>query len=322
MSSLIPDCNQDTVLPFHMKASPVRGRIARLSGTLDDLINQHCYPEPVNTVLAEAVILTALIGQLVNLGWKFSLQFRSDGPLRLVAADYMAPQRRGEAARVRAYASLRQPEADISEECLVARGQNGYLAMLIDKGDGREPYKGLSPIAGDTLSKCAEQHFLQSEQIPTRLFVATGLVGNNGRPSRRAGGIMIQRLPDASDAGGNGRGQSKGNWRVNHDESWAKATAIASTVGHDELLGPEPSLFELVYRLYHEDVPLVTEHQEVEFGCSCSAERVRRSLSIYSSKDIASMTTKDKVVTADCQFCGAHYELDPSELGIEAATNE
>ena len=319
MSSLNPDCHQDTILPFHMKASPVRGRMARLSRTLNDLIDQHAYPEPVNNVLAEAVILTALIGQIVNLGWKFSLQFRSDGPLRLVAADYMAPQRSGEAARVRAYASVRQPEAEISERGLVARSQNGYLAMLIDKGDGREPYKGLSPIAGDTLSECAEQHFLQSEQIPTRLFVATGLVGNNGRPSRRGGGIMVQRLPDA---GGKCGERSKGDLRVSHDESWARATAIAATVGHDELLGPQPSLLELVYRLYHEDVPLVTEHQEVEFGCNCSAERVRRSLSIYSSKDIASMTTRDNVVTADCQFCGAHYELDPSELGMEAATNE
>jgi molecular chaperone Hsp33 len=27
------------------------------------------------------------------------------------------------------------------------------------------------------------------------------------------------------------------------------------------------------------------------------------------------------VVTADCQFCGAHYELDPETLGFEATKN-
>lgn len=27
------------------------------------------------------------------------------------------------------------------------------------------------------------------------------------------------------------------------------------------------------------------------------------------------MTTPEGRVTADCQFCGAHYEFDPAELG-------
>jgi molecular chaperone Hsp33 len=30
------------------------------------------------------------------------------------------------------------------------------------------------------------------------------------------------------------------------------------------------------------------------------------------------MTTPDGKVTADCQFCGAHYEFAPSDLGIGA----
>ena len=30
------------------------------------------------------------------------------------------------------------------------------------------------------------------------------------------------------------------------------------------------------------------------------------------------MTTPEGKVTADCQFCGAHYEFDPAELGSEA----
>jgi molecular chaperone Hsp33 len=30
------------------------------------------------------------------------------------------------------------------------------------------------------------------------------------------------------------------------------------------------------------------------------------------------MTTPEGVVTADCQFCGAHYEFDPATLGFEA----
>ena len=109
----------DTVLPFQLMNSSVRGRAARMSGLLDDMLGRHEYPPAVNEVVAEAVVLTALIGQLVNLGWKFSLQFRSDGPLRLVAADTSPPS---PAARLRGCAhmpaiesrSLRLPAANLS----------------------------------------------------------------------------------------------------------------------------------------------------------------------------------------------------------------
>ena len=31
------------------------------------------------------------------------------------------------------------------------------------------------------------------------------------------------------------------------------------------------------------------------------------------------MTTPEGTVTADCQFCGAHYVFDPRSLGFEAS---
>jgi molecular chaperone Hsp33 len=70
--------------------------------------------------------------------------------------------------------------------------------------------------------------------------------------------------------------------------------------------------------LFHEEGPRVFDPQPVVFGCTCSADRVRTSLSIYSAKDIRHMTTPEGIVTADCQFCGAHYEFDPLTLGFEA----
>ena len=33
------------------------------------------------------------------------------------------------------------------------------------------------------------------------------------------------------------------------------------------------------------------------------------------------MTTDEGTVTADCQFCGAHYEFDPASLGFEATVD-
>ncbi len=66
----------DTVLPFQLDRSDIRGRIARLDGTLENILAQHDYPVAVEALIAEMSLLTALIGQTIKLRWKLSLQVR------------------------------------------------------------------------------------------------------------------------------------------------------------------------------------------------------------------------------------------------------
>ena len=73
----------DTVLPFQLDASDIRGRVARLDGVLDGILKQHDYPPQVEALVAEMALLTALIGQTIKLRWKLSLQVQSDGPVRM-----------------------------------------------------------------------------------------------------------------------------------------------------------------------------------------------------------------------------------------------
>ncbi|MGB0903240.1 Hsp33 family molecular chaperone HslO, partial [Halocynthiibacter sp.] len=96
---------------------------------------------------------------------------------------------------------------------------------------------------------------------------------------------------------------------------------LLDTVEELELIGPTVAPSDLLLRLFHEEQPRVYEPRSVKFGCTCSEARVRQSLSIYSMKDIEKMTTDDGRVTADCQFCGAHYVLDPGTLGFDNEAN-
>ena len=49
----------DTVLPFQLDASDIRGRVARLDGVLDQVLAQHDYPSGVVARVAEMTLLTA-----------------------------------------------------------------------------------------------------------------------------------------------------------------------------------------------------------------------------------------------------------------------
>ncbi|SIO49275.1 molecular chaperone Hsp33 [Rhodovulum sp. ES.010] len=315
----------DTVLPFQLDRSAIRGRIVRLDGVLENVLAQHRYPPEIEALVAEAALLTALIGQTIKLRWKLSLQVRGDGPARLIATDYYAPAEDGAPAWVRAYASF---DADRLEPRADPFGQigKGYFAILIDQGRDMVPYQGITPISGGSLSACAETYFAQSEQLPTRFALSFGRKQLPGRTEGwRGGGVMLQLMPEAStpaaSEGGSGHDglmQADDILEGDEAEDWTRANTLLDTVEDPELIGPQVQPTELLVRLFHEERPRVFEPQPVQFGCTCSEDRVRQSLSIYSAKDLAHMTTDDGIVTADCQFCGAHYEMDPATLGFDA----
>ncbi|WP_306132519.1 Hsp33 family molecular chaperone HslO [Roseivivax marinus] len=314
----------DTVLPFQLDRSDIRGRVARLDGVLDGILKQHDYPAPVEALVAEMALLTALIGQTMKLRWKLSLQVQSKGPVRMIATDFYAPEAEGEPARIRAYASfdrdrvVQRPMDNVGE---------GYFAVLIDQGKGTTPYQGISPLVHETLSDAAQTYFAQSEQLPTRFELKFGRSTEAGGTEHwRAGGMMLQHMPKASphvQEGGSGEGGLLEATDILDDEEgedWNRANLHLDTVEEMELIGPSLPPTDLLVRLFHEEQPRVFDSQPVRFGCTCSEDRVRQSLSIYSAKDIEKMTTDDGLVTADCQFCGAHYVLDPKTLGFEAET--
>ncbi|MGR3615883.1 MAG: Hsp33 family molecular chaperone HslO [Paracoccaceae bacterium] len=314
----------DTVLPFQLDASDMRGRVARLDGVLDGILKQHDYPLVVEALVAEMALLTALIGQTISLRWKLSLQIQTKGAVRMIATDYYAPKAEGEPGKIRAYASF--DEDRLTDSNPFDQVGEGYFAILIDQGEGTKPYQGITPLTGGSLRACAEAYFAQSEQLPTRFSLSFGKstepeVGEHWR----AGGVMLQHMPKASpfaakaDDEGNGEVLTASDLVSGEEgENWNRVNVLLDTVEDLELIGPSVPPTDLLVRLFHEERPRVYDPQPIRFGCTCSEDRVRQSLSIYSARDISTMTTDDGRVTADCQFCGAHYVLDPKTVGFEA----
>ena len=314
----------DTVLPFQLDAADMRGRIARLDGVLQGILKQHQYPKAVEALVAEMALLTALIGESIKLQWKLSLQVQTNGPVRMIATDFYAPKATGETAQIRAYASFDKEK--LTDKDPFDQLGNGYYAVLIDQGEGTKPYQGLSPLNGKSLSDSAETYFAQSEQLPTVFHLKFGKIKQaNMEENWRAGGIMVQHLPTSNFQAAEEHSSDPSGLLSSQDllggdnaENWNRINYHLDTIEDLELIGPSVTPSELLVRLFHEEQPRIFDAQSVRFGCSCSEDRVRQSLSIYSAKDISKMITSDGLVTADCQFCGAHYELDPKSVGFEA----
>ena len=317
------------VLPFQLERPNVRGRFTRLDSVIENILEQHNYPSIVEALITEATILTVLIGQMVKLNWRLSLQIRGDGPIRLIATDYYGPSEEGLPAQIRAYASYDKEKIDINSDPFTQIG-TGYFAVIINQDKNMSPYQGITPLSGGSLSSSAEAYFFQSEQIPTKFCIAYGTTQLPlEKLSLRAGGIMLQHMPNASPLiKQKPSPQSEDLLKEINPldeglkENWARVGILLDTIEDLELIGPSLSFEQVLYRLFHDEIIQTSNSQNVNFGCTCSEDKVRQSMSIYSTKDLKHMTKADGSLTADCQFCGAHYILDPTTLGFEVPNSE
>ena len=132
----------DTILPFQLDRADIRGRVGRLDSVLETILGQHDYPAPVAALVAEAALITALIGQTVKLRWRLSLQIRGDGPVRLIATDYYGPaeaaSRRGSGLCRLRRRSARRSGARRPFDLL----GKGVFAIMIDQGPATCPTRG------------------------------------------------------------------------------------------------------------------------------------------------------------------------------------
>ena len=319
------NAGDDIVQSFEVKPLGVRGRIVRFGATVDEILRQHDYPEPVSALLAQSVALAAMLGSALKFDGKFILQTRSDGPVGMLVADYATPGQES-SGHVRGYAQF---DADavkglMAEDRLVAAPKllgRGHLALTVDQGGDMERYQGIVALDGNGLEAAAHEYFERSEQIPTRLRLTAGpLLGRGaGRPeSWRAGAIMVQHLPRHGGASpiAVSSGDAPEGYRENllEDDRWVKARLLLDTVEDHELLDPTLTPAQLLYRLYHEDGVTVYRPQHVARHCSCSRERAARIVSHYGAEGFSDMLEDGKVVVT-CQFCSARYEFDPDAIG-------
>ena len=313
----------DRVLPFSVEALDVRGRIVRLGPAIDTLLARHAYPDPVARLLGEAVALTILLGSSLKFEGRFQLQTRSDGAVDMLVVDFEAPDRvrayaRFDAARINAlHADQQKPAALLG---------HGHLVFTIDQGADMSRYQGLVALEGQGLEAAAHQYFQQSEQIPTRVRLAVGetFVGEGGtsRHHWRAGGLIVQFLPTSPERQRQADlppgDAPEGAEILTHqeDDAWTEARSLVETVEDHELVDPNLTSEELLYRLFHERGVRVFEAQPVHEQCRCSRERIMTMLKSFSDEERQSMVGEDGRVGITCEFCSTHYHLEPGDIGV------
>lgn len=313
-----PEAGDDHVVPFTLDLLDTRGRTVRLAMALDTILTRHNYPAPVARLLGEAVVLAALIGSSLKFEGRFILQTQTDGPVNLIVVDFDAPDGLRGYARFDGEALLKA-----AEEGRTGPGDllgKGHLAMTIDQGPNTERYQGIVALEGETLEDVAHTYFMQSEQIPTmvRLAVAQFTRKGDHRPHWRAGGVLIQHLPEhgqsvVRDLPGDGDFSSP-DPAFEEDDAWTQAKTLLATLEDVELADPDLSPERLLFRLYHETGVRVFTPMPLVERCTCSAERIEDMLATsFTDQDRQDMAVEGQIEVV-CEFCSTAYHFNPHQF--------
>jgi molecular chaperone Hsp33 len=295
-----PETFGDQPLRFSLPDRHARGRVVRLDKVLSEILSAHAYPPLIEKTLAEALVLTALLGaSLKQADGQLTLQAQTTkGAIRLLVCDYKDGAVRGYVQFDAEAVAVLPPDST-----LFGLFGAGYLAITFDRalpvGEGGGRYQGIVPLEGASLAEAAEHYFVQSEQIPTTIRVAVEHV--DGRCI--AGGLVVQHLPEGEE------GRERLHVRLDHPE-WEHVAALSGTLGGDELCDPALPLEEIVWRLFHEeDKVLIESGTAVTRGCRCDIDHIRGVLAKFPAEDRAEMADQAGEIVVDCQFCSRTFPI-------------
>jgi molecular chaperone Hsp33 len=256
----------------------------------------------VERLLAEALILTALLGSLLkDPQGQMTLQAQTQGGIvDLMVCDYLGGNLRG-------YVRFdREKLADASRNpALKELFGDGYLAITFDQPQAKERYQGIVPLEGKDLGDAAQSYFAQSEQIPSIVRLAA----EKREGHWVAGGLLFQHLPEGEE------GRDRLHTRLDHPD-WPHVAILAGSVKPEELTDSNLPLDDLVWRLFHEEDEVRTlPATSLAKGCRCDPDYVRSVIRRFPEEERAEMVGDDGLIKVDCAFCSTSFSIEPKEVG-------
>jgi molecular chaperone Hsp33 len=272
--------NQDKLQRFLFENVFVRGEIAHLNNSYDTILEQHDYPLLIRRLVGEALVLVSLLTGMIKFKGRLSLQFQGPTGLKLLLAQS------NQDLNIRA---LAQWDGELNEEQLLEDLKKGVLAIIMDPDNTTQRYQGMVSFRGNSLAQSMEGYFNDSEQLPTRIWLAVD--------EHKAAGLLLQtlpypdkELPEAVQA------------------AWEHLTILTDTVKPEELLNLETET--LLHRLYVEEDIRMYEPADITFKCTCSLERGQNAILLLGRTEAEEELNEKQVIVVQCDFCNKEYIFD------------
>lgn len=268
----------------------IRAFAVQTTQLTQELHQRHGTTPTAAAALGRTVAAALMMGAMLKGEEKLTVQVKGGGPIGQIVVDANA---KGDARGYVANPDVDLPLNSVGKlDIAGAVGSDGYLYIIKDLGL-KEPYSGSIPIVSGELAEDFTYYFAKSEQTPSA--VALGVLVNVDYTIKAAGGFIIQLMPGLTD-------------EEITDIEKQLSTLPSMTTMMDQGLTLEQILQEVVPSIQ------VLESMDVQFNCSCSAERIEQTLLTLGKQELETLSDEDESVEVVCHFCNEKYNFTSEQL--------
>jgi molecular chaperone Hsp33 len=278
----------DALTRFVFEHAAVRGAVVALPNTARTVLAAHPYPPALQRVLAELLAASALLGSTLKFSGSLIVQLQGDGPVRLLVVECTDTLDLRATAQWNAERTLALGD-DASLADLAGGPEHGRLVITLDPRGAGTIYQGIVTLESGSVAGLIEHYLVTSEQLASRIVLATSETGTSG--------VIAQRLPGAT---------------AEDNATWQRAREALDALPTKTLLAPATPA-ELLTTIFPYDDIRMFKPQPARFGCSCSAARVENALRIAGSQEVEAILAERNDVEVTCEFCNRRYSFTPTE---------
>jgi len=287
----------DTLYRFLFANAPVKGELVQLPHTWHTITHtakKRAYPAVVTEILGQMTAACTLLSANLKFDGSMIMQIHGDGPIQLLVVECRSDLTIRATAKVAENANI---DAQMDLQTLLNQNGNARFAITLDPNErqpGQQPYQGIVPLHGETIAEILMHYMSASEQLDTHIELAAN--------SHSCAGVLLQKL--ALHGGVQSESQ---NLHV-----WDELCSIVKTVGSEELLNTDADT--LMHRLFWQYPLEHSTEQNVQFGCTCSPQKVTDMLKMLGEDEASDMLSEQNHVEVSCDFCGQAYELTAEQV--------
>lgn len=244
----------------------------------------------LNTVLlGRALTGTMLMASELKGEERVQLRAEGEGPVGLVVAE---ANRVGE---IRGYVQRPEVELDYSrEEAHIGEGLGlGLLTFSKILYNESEPRRSTIELVKGNITDDIAFYMVQSEQVPSAVILDVGLE-DDGSVSE-AGGILIQRMPDAPEG---------------HIDRLQKRLKSFGSLA--EMYRSGAYIDDIMKKAVRPMKVKELDRQPVDFFCRCTRKRFLGALNMLTYEDLKEIDDEGQELV--CHFCNEHYRVSRDEI--------
>ena len=244
----------------------------------------------LNTVLlGRALTGTMLMASELKGEERIKMRIECKGPVSLLIAE---ANRVGE---IRGYVQNPQVELDYSKPDVSLGDGLGVGVMTMSKTlyNEAEPRTSSIELAKGNITGDLAYFMVQSEQIPSAVLLDVGL--NDSGEITEAGGLLIQRMPDAPEGA-----------IEKLQEKMLQFDSISSLLSNgyyiDDIMEKAMDPIEVKE----------LDRQPVDFFCRCTRKRFVKALAMLGYEDLKEISDEGQELV--CHYCNEHYQISKEEI--------